>query len=144
MKKQTKLSIAREIYREVHLQDHEDPRQVFINRLEAKIREIFGTEPKAKLAPSYYQMINYEANNKDGGIYRHHKNMHTRVGTVEPIAIVEVQEVAVVEVAEPIQEVAVEVKDWKVTVGEMTHYFDTRNEARNFKKDNGGKVEKVA
>lgn len=147
-KKETKLSKAREIYREVHLQNVQDPRKEFIKRLEAWHIEKYGVAAKEKLAPSYYQMLNMEADSKSGGVYHHHKNMHVKPTVVEqPLTIVEValEEVAAA-VQEPIQEVKadeVEMK-WKVVIGEMEHHFATRDEARQYKKDMGGKIEKIA
>lgn len=145
-KKETKLSKAREIYREVHLQNVQDPRKEFIKRLEAWHLEKYGTAAKEKLAPSYYQMLNMEAASKSGGVYHHHKNMHVKPTVVEPIQIVDVPAVEEVAAAvqEPIQEVNAPTGNWKVTIGDVAHYFDTREEARQYKKDMGGKIEKVA
>ena len=129
----TKISIARSIYLTVHASGAVDPRKEFVAQFEAEHLKEFGTAAKENLATSYYQMLNYEREHKTGGVYRHHRGV--RVGkAVAPITAEELAEI----------EVPQETGNWKVINGELVTYFGTRNEARDFKKATGGKVEKVA
>lgn len=143
----TKISIARSIYLAVHASGVVDPRKEFIAQFEAEHLKEFGTAAKDNLATTYYQMLNYEREHKTGGVYRHHRGV--RVGkTVAPIAIIEpaaeLQDVEPITADELASLDVPETGNWKVINGEIVNYFGTRNEARDFKKASGGKIEKVA
>lgn len=94
-----KIDVAVVVIRQVLLDDNVkmgDVRKEFIKRFEQQIKEIFNEIPKKNLAPSYYQMIKYEVDQKSGGRYRHHKNQRSTVQ--EPIHIVNNEQEQIVDV----------------------------------------------
>lgn len=143
-RKITKLSIARSVYAVVYASGVADPRKEFLAQFEAAHIAEFGTAPKENLGSTYHQMLNYEREHKAGSCYRHHRGVKVttsiaivgepEMNDVEPLTA---DEIAALEIEEP-------TGNWKVVVDEVDYFFNTRAEARAFKKDQGGAIEKVA
>lgn len=128
-----KIDIATDIFAAVHLEGVEKPRREFIKRFNAAHLEVFGEEAKSNIAPSYYQMLKYEAD-ENGGRYKHHNKAKKVEAVEEPTAPIEI-----VEVAAP-------TGNWAAVKGDVVAYFASRDAAREYNRANGGgfKIEKVA